>query len=246
MAFGLMTLGQIRTAARQRSDMVNSQFVTDSEFNSYINQSYYELYDLLTQEYGNDYNVALPLVFATDGQLQQYPLPDGILFGAAAPFYKLRGVDLQLSNSQDSWVTVPPFNFQDRNKFAVPNFQSFYGVTNLRYKILGNNIMFTPIPAAGQFVRIWYVPRMVELLTDDQPVDGVSGWTEYIICDAAIKALQKEESDVTVLGAEKLALIQRIEAAANNRDAANPITVHDSQSVNQWYPTGNGVGNGGW
>jgi hypothetical protein len=239
-----MTLAQLRTAIRQRADMVNSTFISDAELNSYINQSYFELYDLLVQKYGDNYYVASPLQFDCDGSSQQYALPNGTNYDGADPFYKLLGVDLQLGNQQDSFVTLKPFNFSDRNRYAVPNFQSFYGVTNLRYRLNGDNIWFTPIPASNQTIQVWYVPRLTQLTDDADTCDGISGWTEYIICDAAIKCLTKEESDPSVFMAQKQALIQRIEAAAENRDAANPATVADTQAQGADWAVGNGGGYG--
>lgn len=249
-----MTLAQLRTAVRQRSDQVNSQFISDAELNSYINQSYFELYDILIQKYGDNYYSADPVVFATDGESMQFPLPNGTLSftngrtneaGYIAPaFYKLLGVDLQLANQVQSFVTIRPFNFSDRNRYAVPNFQSFYGVTNLRYRLNGEYIWLTPTPTSGQNIQIWYVPRLETLTDDADTADGISGWTEYIIVDGAIKCMQKEESDVSVLLAQKMALIQRIESAAANRDAANPATVADGQWSDLWWPTGNGGGYG--
>src|SRR6267154_4869745 len=114
----LVTLGSLRTQVRQRADIVNSQFITDTELNGYINASYAELYDLLVQKYGDDYYVkSPPYSFVTDGTSQFYALPDD--------FYKLLGVDLALATSQDSFVTISQFGFRDRNRYAVPNFQSF-------------------------------------------------------------------------------------------------------------------------
>jgi len=248
-----MTLSQLRDAVRQRSDMVNSQFVSDAELNTYINQSYFELYDLLIQKYGNNYYSADPAVFATDGQNLQFPLPNGVLTftngrtnatGYVAPaFYKLLGVDLELANQTQSFVTIRPFNFSDRNRYAVPNFQSFYGITNMRYRVNGEYLWLTPTPTSGQKIQIWYIPRLSTLTADSDTCDGISGWTEYIICDSAIKCLQKEESDCSVLMAQKGALIQRIEAAAENRDAANPATVADTQYTDMWWPpSGSGSG----
>lgn len=249
-----MTLLELRTAVRQRADQVNSEFITDSELNSYINQSYFELYDLLIQKYGDNYYVADPIVFATDGQTMQYPLPNGVLTftngrtnttGYVAPsFYKLLGVDLMLANQQQSFVSIRPFNFSDRNRYAVPNFQSFYGVTNLRYRLNGGYLWLTPTPTSGQNIQVWYAPRMTTLADDADTADGISGWTEYIICDGAIKCMQKEESDCSVLMAQKMALIQRIEAAGENRDAANPATVSDGQYSDMWWPSGSGSGTG--
>ena len=96
-----MSLLELRNAVRQRADIVNStQFYTDEELNSYINQSAFELYDLLIQKYGDNYYVKTPAYdFFTDGTSEFYPLP--------SDFYKLLGVDLFLSNSADSRVTVP-------------------------------------------------------------------------------------------------------------------------------------------
>ena len=37
-----MSLPQLRTASRQRADMVYSQFVSEAELNSYINASYFK------------------------------------------------------------------------------------------------------------------------------------------------------------------------------------------------------------
>jgi hypothetical protein len=72
---------------------------------------------------------------------------------------------------------------------------------------------------------VWYVPKLTTLSADGDTVDGISGWTEYIIVDACIKALAKQESDVTVFALQKAELIKRIENAAENRDAGNPATV---------------------
>ena len=43
----MTTLADLRNRARRRSDMVSSQFVSDTELLDFINASYAELYDLL-------------------------------------------------------------------------------------------------------------------------------------------------------------------------------------------------------
>ena len=80
-----INLEQLRVACRQRADMVNSTFITDAELNSYINASYFELYDLLVQKYGNDYYVQ-EYYFNLVGNQSRYDLPED--------FFKLLGVDL--------------------------------------------------------------------------------------------------------------------------------------------------------
>lgn len=234
---GDLSLGQIRLLAQQEADRVNSNFVTKPEWNNYINQSAFELYDLLTTLY-EDYYLAEPALFTTDGSSTSYDLPNGVLefattTGAAftpKPFYKLLGVDLGLNNQSNAWVTLHKFDFIARNRYIYPNITStFLGVFNLRYRVMGNKLHFIPTPSAGQNVQLWYIPRMDQLLKDSDILSGVSGWIEYVIVDAAMKAMAKEESDVSVLMARKMALKQRIEDSASNRDAGQPDTISSTR-----------------
>lgn len=232
-----MTLAEIRLAARQRADMVASQFVTDAEFDGYINSSLAELYDLMVSKYGDDYFVSTADITTTPSA-ERYDLP--------ADFLKLLGVDLRLSGGDDGYISLRPFTFAERNRYATANAQTWIGVTNLRYRLSANKLWITPTPQNGQQLRLWYVPRVVPLVNDSDVSDGYSGWLEYVVVDAAIKAMQKEESDVSVLLAQKGALIRRIESAAENRDAGNPATVADVQFTAGAWPYNAGFGGGGW
>ena len=70
-----------------------------------------------------------------------------------------------------------------------------------------------------------------------------SGWDEYVIVDAAIKMMQKEESDTSVLEREKAFQLKRVQRACNNRDAANPHTITDVQASRYYGWSRRG---GGW
>jgi hypothetical protein len=63
---GEMSLGALRLASQQRADRVNSQFVTTQEWNFFINQAMFELYDLLVTCY-DDYFLAPGAQFISDG-----------------------------------------------------------------------------------------------------------------------------------------------------------------------------------
>ncbi len=256
---GEMSLSQARLYAQQRADRVNSNFVTLPEWNTYINQAMMELYDLLIDTY-EDYNIAEPAGFTTNGSTNLYPLPNGTLSFTnssgnsfvAAPFYKVRGFDLgaNVATQNNGWVTIKKFNFVDRNRYFYPNSSStLFGVFNMQYRLMGSNVMFIPTPSANQPVRIWYIPRIPLLLQEtDVTTISISGWIEYVIVEAAIKALLKEEGDVSALTAQKAALKLRIEGSAQNRDAAQPDCISDTRGLNGsgW---GSGPGNGfqgGW
>lgn len=240
VTYGQVSLGFIREAAQQRSDMVDSGFVTTQEWNSYINRSYAELYDILVQVYGDEYYMASPLQFTTDGRIPSlYPLPED--------FYKLMGVDLTISQSQNGYVTLQKFMFANRNKYLYGNTPSIaYGFQDLRYRIEGSNISMIPQPQSGQIIQLWYVPKPRTLLADSDILDGISGWDEYVIVDVAIKAMQKEESDVSVLMAQKEQLRQRITAAASNRDQGMPESVTDVRGLGGYWNNSGGGPTAGW
>ncbi len=217
-----MTLLELRTAVRQRADIESSQFVTDTELNSYVNQSYFELYDLLVQKYGAHYFVAAPYTVTTDGISEFYPLP--------TDFYKLVGLSAKLLGAVSQYAPLRQGSFAEMQRYSGIISQGLLGINDLIYTLTANNLWLAPMPPAGQVLRMFYVPKLTTLSADSDLVDGVSGWTEYIICDAAIKCAQKEESDVSILAAEKSSLIKRIEDAASNRDAASAMTVNETST----------------
>lgn len=231
-----LSLGQIRLMAQQHADRVNSNFVTVPEWNTYINQSYFELYDLLVTVF-EDYFLALPYTFTTAGDQDSYSLPPD--------FYKLMGVDCGQSQQNNARITLHKYDFIERNRYVYPSVtNTFFGVFNLRYRVLGNKLHFIPVPSSGQIITVWYIPKLVQLLQDTDVVDGVSGWTEYVVVDAAIKALEKEESDTSALMARKAALIKRINDSATNRDAGQPDTISPTRGSggygSGWGPNGDG------
>lgn len=214
-----VTLGSLRAQIQQRTDLVNSNFILTPEWNSYINASANELYNKLTVAYGNGWVIAPPFTFQTDGITDKYPLPQD--------HFKLLGLDVQVSNSTSGWLRVPKFNWNERNRFMTP-YQIFYGIrTNLHYHLYGTQLWIIPIPAAGQFLRVLYVPKYTKLINDTDVLDGVSGWEEYVICDVAIKALTKREQDPTIFMAQKSAMAVQIDEIAAERDIGAPGTVQD-------------------
>lgn len=238
---GQISLGYARLSAQQKADQVNSQFVSLTEWNAYITESAKELRGLLAMSYGDDYYVAPPYTYTTSQNVQDYPLPKD--------HFKLLGVEVALnSGDPNSWVTLRRFEFIQRNLWNYPNVYTFYGITNLRYRVMGNNIRIVPVPQGGQTLRIWYVPRAPVLMADTDLIDGVNGWEEYVTVDAALKASAKQESDVTVLAAQKQAMVARLEAEAANRDIGEPNTVSDSKMRNFGWSGDDGgfSGNGGW
>lgn len=244
VAMGKACLGNIRLQAQQRADRVNSNFVTLPEWNQMISLSAKELYDLLIQEYGEDYKIAVPYSYTTSGTIdpnwnaQVYPLPDD--------FYKLILCEVALNpGDPNSWVTLKQYNRIQQNLWNYPNVYTFYGITNLRYRLTADQLQIVPICSANQTIRIWYVPRPPKLVADTDVIDGISGYEEYVIVSAAIKALVKEESQCPELMAELQMMEKRIIEMARNRNIAEPQTVSDSRIRNlSWSDDGSWSGGG--
>lgn len=220
-----ITLAELKNQSRERADQVNSEFISDGELTSYINSSRAELYDILTEAYGSEYFVIEAAPVSVTSGTNAYPLP--------ADFYELKGVDVRIN--QDDWFSIDRFNFNERNNYTDFTYWDLRGISNIKYRIVGNNIMFTPAPDRVAEYRLWYVPTPTQLVNDTDVLDDQNSYAEYIIVDAAIKMMQKEESDVTVLMTQKMALIKRITDKAANRDAGQAPTISDIFAANNDY-----------
>ena len=217
-----VTVATIRTNAKAFADMEKSKLVSDTLWLNFINKGYKRLYDLLVSKF-EDYYVGDPTAFTVVSGASSYSLP--------ADFYKLRGVDRDIGGGE--YVEIFPFNFVDRNrKRLATRFRSIE--TRVRYRIVGNKLIFTPADLAPGSYQLWYVPRATDLTQDSDTVDGVNGWEEYIELDAAIKALIKEESDPSALMAERAKIEERIETMAANRDVGQSHVIADVSNYN-WY-----------
>lgn len=212
-----VTLAELKTQSRQRADMENSTFIGDDELTTIINSSASELYDLLIGVF-EDYKLTSSTLSIT---------PNTDTYNLPSDFYKLRGVDLVLDANGNA-VTLKPFNFGERNNYMFTPTWNVVGLPYLRYHLQGNSMRFVPIPSTTQTVKLWYIPAITRLVNPSDTLDGVNGFEEYVIVDAAMKMRIKEESGIDELLVSKQMLTQRINAMASNRDAGEPERVTDT------------------
>jgi hypothetical protein len=215
-----ITLAQIKTHVLQRADMVNSNFIgntgADSELNYFVNKSIEELYDELVSRFEDYYVDSFQFTIGSgdDG----YTVPANVV-------YKLRGLDFQIGGD---WVTIHRYTFEERNRGNRQINRAMLGLTNIKYRWVGNRIKIIPADQAPGTYQMWYIPRTIDLSNDTDTLQAdLEQWIDYVIVDAAIKCMQKEESDVSVLMAQKMALLQRIDSMAANRDAGSAEVVTD-------------------
>jgi hypothetical protein len=215
---------ELRTRAKLRADMENTAFVSDSEWNHYINQGNSELYDLIVTVY-EDYFVTKAPTFTDDRADGIYTVSDVI---TANNVYKILGVDMGVNGST---VRLKKFSFAERNMYDS-NIATLYGFENHRWHYQGATIRIIPANASNNVITVWYIPE-TPLLENDTGVGGTveavynRGWEEYIVIYAARKALLKEESNTNKLDDELLMLGATIQAFAANREAGESSRIVD-------------------
>lgn len=236
---GQINLGYLRYMSKLRSDLFNSSFLTDDEWNWNINQSAKKLYDILTVKFGEKYFLAPPLSiptsqFTISQGMAFVPMPNGSLYNGAPALFKLAGVDVSVNPGNGQWFPLPKFNWIDRDRYATLQLsgtvQSIYG---LAYCDFGSNIWFIPQPQPSLYCQLWYVPLMTEMVLDtDMMPFSISGWSEIVVVDAAIKALVKQEfyEQASALVSERSGIMDRIQETAANRDVGQPNTVSNTRA----------------
>lgn len=214
-----IALSSLRTKAKQRADKESSEFVSTSEWTSYINSAYKELYDILVNA-NEDYYTTSTNLTITSGSSVALP----------ATFYKLRGVDAS-GDGGSTFYTIKPFDFLQRNNKNISRISPIYSELEKSYRIIGSNLHIVPTDNATGTYRIWYVPKTTELSSEGDTAEGVNGWEEYIIVTAAMMALSKEESDITALLLEQQKLKQRIDLMSSNRDIGYPAKIQNTRKM---------------
>lgn len=182
-----VTLAQLITRIRQRTDTEESEFVTDAEITQLINTSYKELYGLLVR--ASLHRAEEVETVATNGAAS-YALP--------ADFFSLIGV--YRTYDQDK---VPLDRFPDKFRPGARTGDA------TMYRVVGNDLVLYPKPSSGSY-DVVYIPLPTELEVAADELDGVLGWEEFVVLDCAINVLEKEGSNTTTLERKRDMILRRI------------------------------------
>jgi hypothetical protein len=234
----MTALADLRLAAQQRCDRVNSATPSTSEWNSYINGSAAALYRILGQTY-EDYNVqqySFTLVGNAGGNILQ------IGPGTPVPAYdKLRHLArvVQNAGASNAPVYAPVIRCDSLMRFdelSAPVLGTYYGAfIAVQYMVLGNTIEIRPAASSAASYLLYYIPAFQKLVNDTDTIDGTwmatNGIDEYIVLDAAAKAMVKEESldTAALLMQEREAVKTQILAQFAQRDDNMPGRIVDAK-----------------
>lgn len=205
------------------SDMVNTQFVTDNEIIGYIDRAYRDMYIRICEQNSGYFRTSA--VISIVGGQDTYPLP--------ADLYKLSGIDLNLDSNNT--ITITNINFNERNMLKSV-YSSICLSRGWRYLISGENVIFSPAPDVSAGFTCWYIPDPVTITpTTVSLVLTPSVVVDYLPICAAIKCLQKEESDYSELMSEKAILAEQIMRACASQDDNFPLKVTDMAVINDQF-----------
>jgi hypothetical protein len=208
-----VTLAEIRTAALQRANREvdtgvadEDRFVTNAEIDALINRGYRELYGYLIR-HGMHRSESVYEIEA-DGSLT-YDLPDDF-FATLVVFRVEDGVGYTMG----------------RHDHRVRARADLGDVPAHTYRIVGTSIEFDPVPTDGDY-EVRYVPLPGELSADDDEMDNVLGWEEYVVLYVAAKLLQKEGSfnAAAALRSDARELLVRIEDEAQAAEMTEGTTI---------------------
>ena len=177
-------LSAIRARIRELGEH-RSSYISDAALDREINQAYYELYEKLVSAGSDDYFEKTHEFDIVSGTAS-YALP--------ADYFKTIGVDIKLTNN--NYVNIGRYNKAQRNKYSIYRIGAVSREW-AEYRIRGNNIVLVPEPNWSQAggLRHLYVPLPTELSADDDTLDGVCGWEDWVVYKCLILFAGKEETD---------------------------------------------------
>lgn len=220
-----VSLTTLLTRVRQRADIENATArFTDAEITDHINEAIAEFYDVVRASWGEDYFRSSFPITTVSGQLV-YSLP--------ADFLSLISVDVMLGSL--AVASGRPFMENERN--WLRSFPTALWIVGDRfyYRLAASNITLQTAPS-GYSISLNYIPTPPKLATGGDTVDGIAGWEEYVVLDAAIKCMLKDQDMemVAALEQRKAGIKARIDTMATERDAGQTSRVQDVVGERIW------------
>ncbi len=212
------TLKQLRLDARRiAGTTADADAVPDDAVNTYINEAWHELYDLIID--ADDARI-----FAKHAT--NLPVVGDHSFRLPGDFYRLISCHVLRGGKY-----VPAERADPAEKATLADNQSPCGPP--RYFInwfveTGEWFVFTyPAPEA-KMTAVTYFPVPTELDLDADSLSNPSSWLAFVSHGAAIKILSQLERDTTAQMIELRKLGQRIEDSVNDLDMNSPAIVRDT------------------
>ena len=212
-----VSLGDLITNVRARTDTTNSTFVTNTEIIGYINSALSITHDLLVAAF-EDYFYKTASITPVAGY-RLFPLEDD--------FYKLIGMYwVDTADADAEPYPLRRSTVKARNWPSQSSMQDNRGVT---YRVIGHAVQFNPEPLVLGRFDYEYVPQFKRLRNLEDKVHwtvpvGWEDYAKYLVC-ADIAAKEEQDPSYWTMKADKIK--GRIDAMAEERDLAEQHEVVD-------------------
>jgi hypothetical protein len=244
----LVTLQTLENRVKQRANVEvasNSALYSATELLDNINEGLAALYSMIIGIQDQPYYLESATFSTSSGQDTYVIGPGGGPNGSGVnvtDFFKLAGIDVTVG--QNIVITAKPFTWSERNRYkylsgwiySQPVFYRLVGKSNLPGQAANDSIKFIPAPSGGFSCTLWYYPTPPVLAQATDTFDGINGYEEFAVLQAARKLLVKQEqlehaAALTQMLAEER---ERISGELGSHDAENPPRVQDTMLNDGW------------
>jgi|SRR5215831_7906988 len=227
------TLAQIRDRVRELVDAEQMRALSDLELNKRISSSYARYYAKLVAP-GLGFPPETTQTITALAGVDTYTLP--------SDHFSTQRVDYFQGSL---WHPLWEIDIREIHTIQLGT----YGGYSLCYRLAGGNLILYPAPMVGGTYRHIYIAPPADLINDTDVLDGVCGWEEAVVLDAAIRAVMKWEGETTDLRLERKELDERIDAEVQMRslNRAKRIVLTMRHRRAGWYGDGDYYGQfGAW
>ena len=211
------TLLQLRQDARRAAGLTaDADAVPDPTVNTYINEAYHELYDLIID--ADDARI-----FARNAT--NLPSVGEHSYRLPGDFYRMISCHVRRGA-----FYVPAERADPSEMATLADNQLNYGRPKyfVRWHInTGEWFLFMYPEPEADTIAVTYFPLPMELLLDADALSNPASWLSFVSYGAAIKMLNQLERDSTAQMIELRKLGQRIEDSVNDLDMNSPAVVRD-------------------
>lgn len=198
---------------RQRTNMENSEFVSDDEITEYLNQERTEMDALIAMAEGHPHLRGSQSITVTSGTST---------YAVASDFWREQRVVALIDGI---YRDLQPFMEGERADLLNTQYFTAQFNTGPRYRIQAENLEI--LPATRSFTATLYYTRCSPRVTGATTVDGFNGYELAMIYGACAAVLAKEESDPSFYIDRKERYLRLLNSMAAQRSASHPERVTD-------------------
>jgi hypothetical protein len=214
---------EIEARVLYRADMVDSLFVTSTELTAIVNTAFTEFYLKFVSQFEDLCVVSAPAPIALTSSTTLESVP--------VDFLKMKGIKIR-----DEYFLTPVSNVMETESFrrggtrSKPTHYWLSGSHDWSVSSAPAKLMPLPLPDASYTLDCYYVPNITldSVESDSLTYTVLSlgyGCDEYVVLTAAMKLKDKEESDCSVIMAERKMLWESIEKFLTPMDESMPKAV---------------------